>query len=239
MKWIFLSVLLFFSQTLLAGQIRNVNANSEVMKDVYLKMGQSTVLRLDEKPKKIVIGNQNYFSVEFIENDITIQPLGIFKTNLFVYTNNHVYGFILNPKESGNYDDLVHVKWIDKELQKRIQKQVQSYSIKNLSHILSFDKFDIKIQKIIINPSRESHIIEFEVRNNSLQTLKINDLKINLTRLDQKLRNQDFAIKNKHIDPLGSILGRVFVRLDVKSDFNFNAEFQGERKVQLIHRRYL
>lgn len=235
MKLAFIFTIIFLIPKIYAGQIRNVNTNSEVMKDVHLKMGQSTVLRLDEKPKKIVIGNQNYYSVEFIENDITIQPLGIFKTNLFVYTNNHVYGFILNPKENGNYDDVLHVNWVEKEL----QKQIQSYSIKNISHKISFDNFDIKIKNIIINSSRESHIIEFEIRNNSLETLSIKDLRIFLTRTNQKLKNQDFALKSKRIGPLDSTLGRIFIRLDIKSDFQFNAEFKGDKKSQQISRRYL
>ena len=68
-----------------AGQIRTIHMNPDKMRLVNLRMGQSTVLRFTDKPKKIVIGNQNYYSVEFIENDVTIQPLGRVKTNLFIY----------------------------------------------------------------------------------------------------------------------------------------------------------
>ena len=33
---------------------------------IFLKLGQSTVLRFPEKPKKVVVGNKNFFNVEFI-----------------------------------------------------------------------------------------------------------------------------------------------------------------------------
>ena len=69
------------------------------------------MLRFTAKPKKVVIGNQNYFSVEFIDNDLTIQPLGKVETNLFVYTPYRTYGFILRVCSNCRSDDLVFVKW--------------------------------------------------------------------------------------------------------------------------------
>ena len=69
-------VLLCVSLTSLASGIRTVQVNAKKMQLIYLKMGRATVLRFTAKPKKVVIGNQNYFSVEFIDNDLTIQPQG-------------------------------------------------------------------------------------------------------------------------------------------------------------------
>src|ERR1700722_11348359 len=100
---------LLVSETLFAGTVRTVGINNGAMAPIYLKMGKSTVLRFIEKPKKVVIGNQNYYGLEFIENDVAIQPLGAVGTNLFVYTENHTYGFLLTPGE--RYDDLVFVRW--------------------------------------------------------------------------------------------------------------------------------
>ena len=67
-----------------AGSIRTIHMNADKMKKIQLRMGQSTILRFSDKPQKIVVGNQNYYSAEFIGNDVTIQPLGKFNTNLFV-----------------------------------------------------------------------------------------------------------------------------------------------------------
>src|SRR5688572_1194457 len=79
----------------MAGQVRTLYTNDRMMRTVYLAMGRSTILRFDEKPKTAVIGNQNYFNVEYIGNDLTIQPQGIVATNLFVYTESQTYGLIL------------------------------------------------------------------------------------------------------------------------------------------------
>ena len=104
-------VLLCCPLTAIANGIRTVQVNDKKMQLIYLKMGRATVLRFTSKPKKVVIGNQNYFSVEFIDNDLTIQPLGKVETNLFVYTPYRTYGFILRVCSSCRSDDLVFVKW--------------------------------------------------------------------------------------------------------------------------------
>ena len=113
-KLVLACVLLCCSSVMMASGIRTVQVNATKMQLIYLKMGRATVLRFTEKPKKVVIGNQNYYSVEFIENDLTIQPLGKVETNLFVYTPYRTYGFILRVCSSCRSDDLVFVKWKSK-----------------------------------------------------------------------------------------------------------------------------
>ena len=112
MKFFFwIGTLTFFSVSVYASGIRTLQVNDKSMGVIHLRMGKASVLRFPDKPKKVVIGNQNYYSVEFIDNDLTIQPLGDVETNLFVYTPFHTYGFILNVCHQCQYDDLVYVKW--------------------------------------------------------------------------------------------------------------------------------
>ena len=95
----------------LAGKVRALRATDNEMVPIYMKMGRSTVIRFREKPQKVVVGNQNYFNIEFIGKDVTLQPQAIVTSNLFVYTKNHTYGFLLRVGEHGGYDDLVKVEW--------------------------------------------------------------------------------------------------------------------------------
>ncbi len=104
-------VLLCLPMMAMASGIRTMHVNNSKMQIINLKMGRATVLRFTAKPKKVVIGNQNYYAVEFIDNDLTIQPLGKVETNLFVYTPYRTYGFILRVCSSCRSDDLVFVKW--------------------------------------------------------------------------------------------------------------------------------
>ena len=106
--------LICFSQQLWSGEIRILKMNDKKMQNIYLRMGQSTVLRFKERPQKVIIGNQNYFHVEFTDNDITLQPQGLVITNFFVYTKHHTYGFVLKVSQKQAYDDLVRIHWLPK-----------------------------------------------------------------------------------------------------------------------------
>lgn len=221
-----------------AGQIRTIHMNSDKMKQVNLKMGQSTVLRFTDKPKKIVIGNQNYYSVEFIENDVTIQPLGSVKTNLFVYTPHHVYGFTLNPR-SGTYDDIVNVRWKASGVVFKQRKKRKSFQEKLINLDLKLKSIQVKLYRIIKNKSRGTHIIDFIVTNNKAKKFKSKDLDFFLTRSNKRLEVQEYALESSEIKPLGKVRGRLLVKLNKKMGFSFNAESQGEKKAIIISRWHL
>ena len=78
--------------------------NDKVIQTIHLSMGQSTILRFKEKPKKVVVGNANYMHIEFINNDLAIQPLSPITTNLFVYADfGRTYGFKLKVVGRGSW----------------------------------------------------------------------------------------------------------------------------------------
>ena len=95
----------------LSGSIKEARINDNEMQPVTLRMGKSTVLRFEDKPERIVVGNQNYLNIEYVANDVTIQPLAPMTTNLFVYTKKKTYGFIVTVSKKGDYDDLIKVFW--------------------------------------------------------------------------------------------------------------------------------
>ncbi|MBK7962360.1 MAG: hypothetical protein IPK04_14960 [Bdellovibrionales bacterium] len=106
--WWFVVILFPFST--FAGRVRTLPASSQEMPVIKLMTGRSTVLRFSSPPKKVIVGNQNYFNIEFIDSDVTIQPLASTASNLFVYGDSFTYGFILNVGHSGDYDDLVFIR---------------------------------------------------------------------------------------------------------------------------------
>lgn len=210
--------------------------NKDSMKDIHLKMGQSTVIRFTEKPVKVVIGNQNFYSVEFIENDVTIQPLGAIKTNLFVYTPHHVYGFILKPNHNGSYDDIVNVKWASSGFVLKKTPRKKLFSEKNLRQVIRLKSIEVSLKKIIINKTRGTHIIEFQVLNNGLKKLKSKDISFYLTRSNKKLLVQEAVLITQVVEPFKSVKGRLLVKLNKKQGFTFNVEHQKAKKGVIVSR---
>lgn len=103
-------VVLLFPFSAFAGRVRTLPASSQEMPVIKLMTGRSTVLRFSSPPKKVIIGNQNYFNIEFIDSDVTLQPLANTTSNMFVYGDGFTYGFILKVDHSADYDDLVFIR---------------------------------------------------------------------------------------------------------------------------------
>ena len=124
-----LILLLLFAPTVgHAKSVRSISTDDIKMSPVYLKMSHSTVLRFEDRPKKIILGNSNYISAEFTGNDVSLQPLDTLNTNLFVYTEKHTYGFHLKVGTK-KHDDLVRVRWNDRSTVVYKHKKVRTKKI--------------------------------------------------------------------------------------------------------------
>ena len=99
-----------FPFSVFAGRVKTLSTSSQEMPVIHLMTGRSTVLRFSSPPKKVIIGNQNYFNIEFIDSDVTLQPLANTTSNMFVYGDGFTYGFILKVDHSADYDDLVFIR---------------------------------------------------------------------------------------------------------------------------------
>jgi hypothetical protein len=103
-------VLLLIPLSSFAGRVRTLPTSSQEMPVIHLMTGRSTVIRFSSPPRKVIIGNQNYFNIEFIDSDVTLQPLANTSSNMFVYGDGFTYGFILKVNSGADYDDLVFIR---------------------------------------------------------------------------------------------------------------------------------
>ena len=164
------------------------------MNPVHLGMGQSTVLRFQDKPRKIVLGNKNYYNLEFIkgQQDVTIQPLATVKTNLFVYTERKTYGFLLHPLARGVYDDLINVYWREKaQVFKARLKIVERAKWIRGNVILKrgLSATDFKVTRL-----RRIILVDFNIINRSQKRQNLQGLEVMATRGRKRLSRQSFAV---------------------------------------------
>ena len=116
-------------------------------------MGKSTVLRFSLKPIKVVMGNPDQFDVEFIGKDLTLRPKRMVETNIFIYTKERIFGFLIGVKNGREYDDLVHVRWKvnfffstknNKNRQKYLADKLYLFSTKY--YLVFFDNVEVFIR---------------------------------------------------------------------------------------------
>ncbi len=206
------------------------------MTPIYLKMGKSTVMRFVEKPKKVVIGNKNYYGLEFIENDLAIQPLGAVGTNLFVYSEHHTYGFLLTPGE--RYDDLVFVRWKYPSPEKKSEKQRVA---KTATPNITFHAGDLKItvQKIQGPSTFGLHIVDLLIENTAKAETSIAKLNLLASRSGKVVQNQSIVIDKDKLKSHEKAKARIILKLDSKNDFTLSVQLGNTAGKILIGRKFL
>ena len=233
-----LALVCFLSFDAEAGTVRTVGVSSDSMAPIYLKLGKSTVLRFSDKPRKVVVGNQNYYGLEFIENDLAIQPLGSVATNLFVYTESRTYGFLLTPGE--RYDDLVFVRW--GSIRGSAKTSDDSPSPKESRPGLSFKigkLLKITVEKIKVQPSLGLYLVDCVLENTGKDELQLSKLTLQTLRQGKALEKQDIVLEKDKLKPNEKSKVRLVLKLDQKTDFTLEGKFGNEIGKIILSRKFL
>ena len=223
-KLILVCFLLCCSSVMLASGIRTVQVNNSKMQLIYLKMGRATVLRFTAKPKKVVIGNQNYYSIEFIDNDLTIQPLGKAETNLFVYTPYRTYGFTLQVCSSCRSDDLVFVKWQSNYrpvLNPNKAKDILGFKAIGLGFSVGKGMSAV-IVKTIVDKAKQLRIVDMQLKNKSKTKINIAVARIVATRRGKPLPKQGYVIEKEVLNMGEMTKARLFLSAKEVKSFSVN-----------------
>ncbi len=233
--------LLCLPLTTQASGIRTAYVNDTRMHSISLKMGKATVLRFTAKPKKVVIGNQNYYSVEFIDNDLTIQPLGRAETNLFVYTPYRTYGFVLRVCSSCRSDDLVFVKW--KSNHRFVPKPKRAEAILGFKAIgLEFsvgNGMSAVITKTIVDKAKQLRIIDMQLKNSSKTKINIASARIVATRRGKPLPKQGYVVEKEELKAGELTTARLFLSAKEVKSFSVNVVINKRQGKKIISSGFL
>jgi hypothetical protein len=221
--------------------IRTLYTSDKVIKPIYLSLGRSTLLKFRDKPVRVVIGNKNYHNLEYINNDVTIQPLGAFDTNLFVYTKDkRTYSFTLKVVTQNKYDDVVHVRWKSSYKSKRIVSTKKKNLLKFPEKKFKFKNgLQVWIKAIYKTHLKNSYVLHFVAKNNSKNLIEAKKIDISLTRANRKIKFQKIFFLNDSIEPQSSSKVRAFFELKEFKGISVNIKVNGEKKKTIISRRYL
>jgi hypothetical protein len=221
-----------------ASNVRTLAVDNQAMAPVFLRMGKSTVLRFPEKPKKVVVGNQNYYGLEFIDNDVAIQPLGAVGTNLFVYTEGHTYGFLLTPGE--RYDDLVFVRWkYGMEARGERRPVTATHSMNpNVSFTAGRD-LKITILKVEGPSTFGLHLIDCVIENAGKGEADLSTLSVKAARQGRALDRQRMVVEAEKLKPREKTRARLILKLDEKKDISIEAKWSGGSGKGVVLRKFL
>lgn len=221
-----------------ASNVRTLAVDNAAMAPVFLRLGKSTVLRFSEKPKKVVVGNQNYYGLEFIDNDLAIQPLGAVATNLFVYTEGHTYGFLLTPGE--RYDDLVFVRWrYGVEARGERRPMSASHSANPKVSFMAGRDLKITIAKVEGPSTFGLHLIDCVIENTGKGEADLSTLSVVASRQGRALDRQQMVVEAKKLKPKERTRARLILKLGEKKDISLDAKWSGGSGKGVVLRKFL
>ncbi|MBY0315634.1 MAG: hypothetical protein K2Q26_08950 [Bdellovibrionales bacterium] len=219
-----------------AKEVSSVSLKPEQILSVTLGLGKTTLLRFDEKPQKVIIGNKNYFNLEASENDIALQPLGLSSTNLFVYLRDHTYSFILRACDHCAYDDFIIVKRKNENSQEIFLSDNSQSKGKRFSKKLILGKIIIELKSIFLKNGK--YVIDFNLVNSTKKDLRALDFCFELKGNDTKSIEKEFAFENFNLSQ-GINRGRLVFGLKTKSDVELMANFDKRSAKTVIEKGFL
>jgi len=92
------------------SRVRHVEVHGDQIIKVRTSTGIATIIQVPDRPNSVVVGNQDSFKVEYLDQAITIKPLfpGA-KSNLYVYTDWKRYNIELNSGSENVADYVVYL----------------------------------------------------------------------------------------------------------------------------------
>lgn len=221
MRW-WLVPLLMISLRLLGGEVRELRSNDLKVEPIHLSLGSSTVLRFMTKPLRAVLGNSNYFNLEFTRNDISIQALGEVPTNLFVYLADQTFVFSLDFES--RRDDLVIIKWRDQHSEIYRPPEIRVKKI-GKSILGSKKGTEVLVDQITYLPKDKIRLIDLKLKN--LGT----PLRTNLISEGQHVKNLSGSLIQKD----GRTAHRIAFRLDSQGPLKIDLKTESGRFLIVLY----
>jgi hypothetical protein len=221
----------------LRSEIREVDTNDRLMKVVNLTMGRSTVISFEHKPVKVVSGNSNYFNVEFVGNDLTLQPLAPVETNLFVYTEKGTkFGFLLKVGSVALYDDILYIKW--KTQNEIFQKSLKPQKLLQPFKLSLERDLEINVKGFKRLGEIKSYYFDFELVNSG-EKLKTSLVDVFVSRANQRFTGQKLIYEKDEVKKDETTRARLITRVEQATDFSFIVKVNGKEVKTIITKDYL
>jgi len=93
------------------GKVRRVELPQDKIATVKTALGIATIVQVPDRPSSVVIGDQDAFKVEYLDQAITIKPLrpGA-KSNLYIYTEWRRFNVVLVTGAEATADYVVYLE---------------------------------------------------------------------------------------------------------------------------------
>lgn len=176
-------------------RVRRIETRADQIITVKTALGIATIIQVPDRPNSVVVGDQESFKVEYLDQAITIKPLhGGAKSNLYVYTDYQRYNVQL---VSGAESSADYVVYLDNPKEK-IKEQKSSISWTRFTNNLKNEALNLDVKRL--GRAKDGVlIVEFVIRGIKRESLK--PAWIWLTQEDETKPIHNLFLSNLEVRP--------------------------------------
>jgi hypothetical protein len=129
-------------------RVRRVPVQGDQIVTVRTSIGIATIIQVPDRPNSVVVGDQDAFKVEYLDQAITIKPLsGGAKSNLYIYTDWKRYNVELVSGQEAVAD---YVVYLDNPKEKNVAPSSPEFGIKwtNFKNTLRNDSLQLNVKRV-------------------------------------------------------------------------------------------
>lgn len=197
-------------------RVRRIPVQGDQIVTVKTSLGIATIIQVPDRPNSVVVGDQDSFKVEYLDQAITIKPLSSgAKSNLYIYTDWRRFNVALI---SGNEAVADYVVYLDRPREKPQNKSSRESNIKwtDLKNSLKNDTLSLNVKRV--GRTKDGIlVVEFFVTSNKKEGFKPEWLWITQSGETRPIHNLFISTLDLH--PQRSISGVLQIR---EIDLNIN-----------------
>lgn len=151
--------------TVWASKVRYVEVGKDEIVTIRTSIGIATIIQVPDRPNSVVVGDQDSFKVEYLDQAITIKPLvSGAKSNLYVYTDYRRFNIELISGNQSISDYVVYLK-------QPKQKKADLVTWKRFSNALSNESIKLEVKRLGVFKN-DILLLEFDLTSKKKMTFR-------------------------------------------------------------------
>jgi len=217
-------------------RVRKIAIEPDQIATVRTALGIATIIQVPDRPSSVVVGDQGSFKVEYLDQAITIKPLGMgAKSNLYIYTDWRRYNVQLISGSESSADYVVYL------VNPRKQRTPESKRNDHSHNKIEWKEFSASLVNedlnlIITRLGRlKGSFLVVEFRIQSKKKSNFDPASIWVTQFKKTKPIEALTVSKFEVNPKSPIEGSLTIlEKDVSMVHPFTLEVHGKSKTTLI-----
>jgi hypothetical protein len=206
-----------------AQRVRRVPVQGDQIVTVKTSIGIATIIQVPDRPNSVVVGDQDSFKVEYLDQAITIKPLSSgAKSNLYIYTDWRRFNVELVSGAEATADYVVYLDIPKEKSEAKVTPKDVGVKWTDFKNLLRNDSLVLSIKRVG-RMKDGTLLVEFSVTSTKKEAFKPEWIWISQSAVTKPIHN--LFMSALEVTPQRTLLGVLQLR---EADLNMNESIKLE-----------